>query len=403
MASRRHAWWPVAVWELYRTVSRADFLVSILLMPVIAVGFGFFMGWIEDQERNRERKMLVAWADGVARPDTLPPLAGFRWLYVSGDSAARPALEQAVKEKQAEAALVLSPQYAFDGESDLILRRLDPGWKRRLERHLTEQARLARATAAGMSADALERLDAPIVLAESSPLPRAGGSDADKIMVFVVGFLLLMTIFVTGAYMGIGITGEKQARVTEVIVSAVPPQAWMDGKIAAYTVVGFLQTAIWSAASLAFLAITAWTLPESLNTGFVILVVAYAALGFFFYSTLFALIYATIKDLQSTSKFQAYLYFLPVIPFLFTGSVIDNPEATYLVIMSLLPPFAPLLMPMRAAIGGAALWEIVTGLVLLAVAIYYVRLAAGHAFRIGMLMYGKELSLPELARWARES
>jgi hypothetical protein len=29
------------------------------------------------------------------------------------------------------------------------------------------------------------------------------------------------------------------------------------------------------------------------------------------------------------------------------------------------------------------------------------RRAAGAAFRIGMLMYGKEISLPELWRWAR--
>jgi hypothetical protein len=35
--------------------------------------------------------------------------------------------------------------------------------------------------------------------------------------------------------------------------------------------------------------------------------------------------------------------------------------------------------------------------------VYFLRLAAGHAFRIGMLMYGKELSLPELWRWARRS
>jgi hypothetical protein len=30
------------------------------------------------------------------------------------------------------------------------------------------------------------------------------------------------------------------------------------------------------------------------------------------------------------------------------------------------------------------------------------RLLAGTAIRVGMLMYGKEVNLPELLRWAKE-
>jgi ABC-2 type transport system permease protein len=364
---------------------------------------GFLVGWLEDQERNRVRDVIVAWTDGAAHADTLAPLEGFRWIPVGGERATRPALERSILQKEAEAALLLSPRYAFDGEGELILRRLDPSWKRRLEHHLTQAARLERARARGLTPEALAGLDASVELAETSPLPQAHGRDAEKIVAVVVAILLLMTLFVTGAYMGIGITGEKHARVTEVIVSAVPAQAWIDGKIAAYTAVGFLQTSIWAGAAVAFLGVTAWTLPASLDLGFVVLAASYAALGFLFYSGLFALIYATIKDLQSTSKFQAYLYFLPFVPVLVMGPALENPEVAYVVALSLLPPFAPILMPMRAAIGGTALWEILVGLALLVVAVYYVRLAAGHAFRIGMLMYGKELSLPELVRWSREA
>jgi hypothetical protein len=52
-------------------------------------------------------------------------------------------------------------------------------------------------------------------------------------------------------------------------------------------------------------------------------------------------------------------------------------------------------------VNGAAPWEVATGLVILLVSFHFVRLAAGHAFRVAMLMYGKELTLPELWRWAR--
>lgn len=58
-------------------------------------------------------------------------------------------------------------------------------------------------------------------------------------------FLELVPVFMAGAYMAIGISGEKQQRVTEVVVSAVRPEAWMDGKIAAYSAIGLLQALLW--------------------------------------------------------------------------------------------------------------------------------------------------------------
>ena len=69
--------------------------------------------------------------------------------------------------------------------------------------------------------------------------------------------------------------------------------------------------------------------------------------------------------------------------------------------LSWVPLFSPTLMPARMALGAVAPWEHAIALVLLAAATWLMRLAAGHALRIGMLMYGKELNLPELVRWAR--
>jgi len=121
------------------------------------------------------------------------------------------------------------------------------------------------------------------------------------------------------------------------------------------------------------------------------------------YVGLFALILSTIKDLQSTSKLQAYLYFLPVFPFWFLQPAIDNPDALWVVIVSQIPFFSPFLIPGRMTVGGVAPWEIALAIVLLVVGGLLLRRAAGVAFRVAMLMYGKEVSLPELMRWAKQA
>jgi ABC-2 type transport system permease protein len=69
--------------------------------------------------------------------------------------------------------------------------------------------------------------------------------------------------------------------------------------------------------------------------------------------------------------------------------------------LSQLPLFSPMLVPARFAIGGIQVWELVLSFALLLAGFHFMRRAAGAAFRIGMLMYGKEISLPELWRWSK--
>jgi hypothetical protein len=61
-----------------------------------------------------------------------------------------------------------------------------------------------------------------------------------------------------------------------------------------------------------------------------------------------------------------------------------------------------MLMPMRVAMGQATTWQIVLGLVLLAASVWLMRKVAGTTLRVGMLMYGKDLSLPELMKLAKQ-
>lgn len=401
MADRWNEWVPVARWEITRMIKRKDFLISTLLIPVLVVGGILLMTWFKGRDEKKVTRIAVVRADGA--PVVLAPRDRFEWVTPVEGERDREGLLALVNGKKVDGALVMPPSLAGADSIEVIVRWPAPGWKGALREHLHAQARTERGAALGLNDASLAALDAEVALRERVTQAAARTSRADRAIATGMALLIVMALFTAVAYMGIGISGEKQARVTEVIVSAIRPQAWMDGKVAAYTVIGLFQAVIWAVTAIGVMLYFATTLPASLNPAVFGLALAFAIAGYGFYVAMFALIMATIKDLQSTSKFQAYLLFIPFIPLMFMEAAVANPDATWVRLLSLLPFFSPMLVPARFVVGGIPWWEAALAFVVLIAGFHLMRTAAGQAFRVGMLMYGKELTLPELWRWARQS
>jgi ABC-2 type transport system permease protein len=404
MSKRFVEWMPVAGWEIKRMLMRMDFVISTLLIPVIFVGIGFFMAWTRTRSEHTVTRIAVVRLDagGTATGDSLPALPGIAWVTPTGADATVDALVQAVRAKQFEGAVVIPADYARGGEIEYVVRREHPGWKGKVEGHVVTLARLERAAGRGVSVSEFDGMTAALTGRERVAEPRSGTARGDRIAAMVMALFLATAIFGTNMYLAIGISGEKAARVTEVIVSAIRPQSWIDGKIVGYTVIGLVQPVVWFVAGAIAMVAMSWQLPPSMNPWTLTVFGVFTVLGFAFYVAFFALILATVKDLQSTQKFQAYLILVPMLPLFFIEPVLETPDATWIAVLSHVPTFSPVMMPMRVALGGAQPWEPALALVLLAAGAWLMRKAAGTAFRIGMLMYGKELTLPELVRWAKQ-
>lgn len=393
---RRLEWWPVARWEVLRLLRRADFVISTLLVPVLAFGAGFASNWARARaERERHRVAIVQPAG-----DPVPAPARITWV-IPPPGTDEAGLERMVAAREVDAA-VRVPAGWLEGESlRVIVRRGTPGWLADVRDGFTRQARLRRAATHGLDSATLASFDRSPAWSQRSLLA-ARVSRGDRLAAFGVLLLLVLSVFVTGIYMAIGISGEKQQRVTEVVVSAIRPQSWIDGKIAGYSAIGILQAFLWGASLLAFAGYMGLALMPRLNLALLAVVLAFATIGFVQFCSLFALVLATVKDLQSTQKLQAYLFFLPMVPFMFAESALRTPDAPWVVALSHFPLFSPMLLSMRMMVGATQPWEAPVALLVLLGSTLLLRRAAGEAFRIGMLMYGKELTLPELWRWARE-
>jgi len=83
----------------------------------------------------------------------------------------------------------------------------------------------------------------------------------------------------------------------------------------------------------------------------------------------------------------------------FFNVVLSDPSGTLATVLSLLPPFAPLLMYLRIAVQTPPAWQIGLSLALMLGGVWAAIWLAARIYRVGVLMYGKRPTLPELLRW----
>jgi ABC-2 type transport system permease protein len=85
------------------------------------------------------------------------------------------------------------------------------------------------------------------------------------------------------------------------------------------------------------------------------------------------------------------------------GPVITNPSSLFTRVLSLIPFCTPLIMYLRISLASPAAWEVALSIVLMVATIYGILWVASRIYRVGILMYGKRPSLPEIMRWLKYS
>jgi ABC-2 type transport system permease protein len=90
-----------------------------------------------------------------------------------------------------------------------------------------------------------------------------------------------------------------------------------------------------------------------------------------------------------------------VLSVVFYPMVLAAPDSTLSVVLSLVPFFAPLLMFLRMTAVSPPAWQVVLSMLLMLAAIAGVTWAAARIYRVGILMYGKRPTFPEIMRWVR--
>ncbi|MCI0568332.1 MAG: ABC transporter permease [Acidobacteria bacterium] len=259
----------------------------------------------------------------------------------------------------------------------------------------------------------MNQLLAPVQLesfeVKSQGQTKKRGFDEAYFGTFTFVMILYVALLLYGIAVMRGILEEKSNRVMEVLLGSLTPDQLMTGKILGIGLVGLTQIAIYAASAgllrlyVGFAALQAgWTgaldaiSPLTMTYFFI-----FFMLGYFLYTSLFAAVGAVCNSEQEAQNLQTPLVMCLVVPMVLTFFFVAHPDSPAAVVASLIPLFAPMVMFMRITVLTPPFWQIALSILLLVATIYFLFRAVGRIFRIGILMYGKRPSVPEILKWAR--
>jgi len=223
--------------------------------------------------------------------------------------------------------------------------------------------------------------------------------------VIVMVMLIYMTVLLYGISVMRSVLEEKNSRVLEVLLSSATSSELMIGKIFGVGAVGLTQVVVWAVMAGVFalpsLAMSTDLSQLTVSPGVLVAFAVFFLLGYLLFSSL----YAAIGAITTTEQEGQQLQFIVVIPLILSvfmlSSVVRTPDAPSVVWLSMVPFLAPVLMYARIVIQTPPVWQIALSLSLLIATIAGLLVLCARVYRVGILIYGKRATLPEILKWLK--
>lgn len=217
---------------------------------------------------------------------------------------------------------------------------------------------------------------------------------------YAVTLLFYMVILSSASMMLNSITNEKSNRVIEILLTSITPMQLLSGKIIALGLVGLLQTFVWSGTGLLVLRLSGKSLDLpaefQLPTSILVWGLIFFILGYMVYASLMAGVGTLVANVKEASQATFILIIPLIIPLILLSPIIDEPNGTLAVILSLFPLTSPVTMMTRLAAGSVPLWQILIAIVLLFISAYLIIRSVSGFFRAQYLLSGKEFKIKYL-------
>lgn len=208
---------------------------------------------------------------------------------------------------------------------------------------------------------------------------------------FGIVFLLAASMF--GGTIAQSVVEEKQTRVVELLISAIPVRVLLAGKVIGNTILAMAQILILAAIAIVGLTVTDQTaLLQGLGAPIAWFAVFFL-FGFILLASLFAAAASMVSRMEDVGSTTTPLTMLIMAPYFLVIFFNDNPVV--LAVMSYVPFSAPVGMPMRIFLGEAQWWEPLVSLAILIATCIAAILIAARIYENSLLRMGARVKLSE--------
>jgi ABC-2 type transport system permease protein len=429
----------IAKREYLATVRTKGFIIGLLLVPLLMFGVVFVLVLVKDQKDTRDRRVAVVDLTGKLAPVLVAAAErrnaeevhakasgkkiapAYLLEVVPPDTnnlpAQRLALSDRVRSKDLHAYLEIGPDVLHPTANDANGRITyhSPGaaldevrsW---LANPINQELRRWRLAEAGVTEaqvphlfewTQVESMSLVSADAETGAVKEAERRNEAQAIIapFVLVMVMYMMILMAALPMLNAVMEEKTQRIAEVLLGSARPFSLMFGKLLSAVAVAltgaavYLSLGVMSGAHLAALAFMPWHLLPWFAAFLVPAILMYAALGVGLGSA--------CNDPKDAQNLTFPLLLPAMVPMFFLAPVLREPQSTLAVVLSLFPPFTPMLMLLRLGVpNGAPIWQGLLGFVGLIGAAWFSIWIASRIFRVALLAQGHSPRLKDLVRWA---
>ncbi len=258
---------------------------------------------------------------------------------------------------------------------------------------------------------------------------KKGYTEAAGIAGIVMGFAIYISLFFYGTMIMKGVMEEKTSRIVEVLTSSVKPFQLLMGKIIGVGAVGLTQFILWIILMFGVNIIAGIIFGVALNshqpaigymqsngmdaediqlvmknlsslpfTQIIIFFPLYFVGGFLLYGSLFAAVGAAMGEDGDQQSLMVPITVPIIISIFIAINVINNPDSALGFWGSIIPFTSPVVMSALLPFRPER-WQIALSLFLLVGGFILTTYIAAKIYRMGILMYGKKITLKEIGRW----
>jgi ABC-2 type transport system permease protein len=373
----------VATREILERGRSRGYLLS-LLFTLLVLGAGFILPSLLLSDQSR--KIAVVEPRPAGLEQALQQTADSYGVKVAISSLPdRSSAEDAVRNDKVDAALVVPAD--LSGPGVLIVHQSANSEVQAVATGAVQQLR---------AAGALELLTPPSI----TPLEPPSASDTTAIIFANAGIILMFIgIFSYGTWVLTGVVEEKQSRVVEVVLSTVRPRDLLMGKVLGIGLLALLQLAVLVTAGLLAVQISGRLVLPPTTVGAVVQLLTWFILGFALYSTTMGFLGSLASRVEDASNASMPVTMTATACYLASIILVtQNPDGLLARVMTFFPPSAPMVVPLRTALGAIEPWEIGLSIVIMLVSIWVLFTVGARVYAGAVLQVGSRMKIRDAWR-----